>query len=125
VANELIPYEEPGQRVTCQASAGVTGKRFVNISGNRTAGGKYQVAHATAAAAAFGVAVYDAVSGDPVGVIRAGIVPVTAGGTIAAGARVEVGTNGQAVTLASGIAVGTCCDGATNGNDARIALNLL
>jgi hypothetical protein len=59
-----------------------------------------------------------------VGVIRAGIVPVTAGGTIAAGAQVEVGTNGQAVTLASGKAVGTCCDGATNGNDARIALGV-
>jgi hypothetical protein len=124
MANELIPYEEPGSRVTAQASAAVTGKRFVNVSGNRTANGKYQVAHATAAGAAFGVSVYDAASGDPVGVIRVGIVPVTAGGTIAAGARVEVGANGQVVTIASGIAVGICCDGATNGNDARIALSL-
>lgn len=124
MANELIPFEEPGQRVTAVASAGVTGKRLVNISGNRTAAGKYQVAHATAAGAAFGVAVYDAATGEHVGVIRAGIVPVTAAGTIAAGARVEVGTAGQVVTLASGIAVGICCDAATNGNDARIALNL-
>ncbi|GAB7039710.1 MULTISPECIES: DUF2190 family protein [Catenuloplanes] len=125
MANELIPFEEPGQRITAQASATVTGKRFVNISGNRTAGGKYQVAPATAAGAVFGVATYDAASGEPVGVIRSGIVPVTAGGTIAAGARVEVGTNGQAVTLASGVAVGQCVDGVTSGNDARIALNLL
>jgi predicted RecA/RadA family phage recombinase len=125
MANELIPYSEPGQQVTAQATATVTGKRFVNISGNRTANGNYSVAHATAAGSVFGVSKYDAASGDPVGVIRGGIVPVTAGGTIAAGARVEVGTNGQAVTLASGIAVGTCCDAATNGNDARIALNLL
>jgi predicted RecA/RadA family phage recombinase len=125
VANECIPYSEPGQRVNAQASAGVTGMRFVNISGNRTADGNYAVAHATAAGAVFGVSAYDAASGEKVGVIRGGIVPVTAGGTIAAGARVEVGTNGQAVVLASGIAVGQCLDGATNGNPARIALNLL
>ncbi len=125
MANECIPFYEPGQRITAQATAGVTGKRFVNVSANRQTDGSISVAHATAAGAVFGVSTYDAATGEKLGVIRGGVVPVTAGGTIAAGARVEVGTNGQAVTLASGIAVGTCVNGATNGNDAQIALNLL
>lgn len=125
MANECIPYSEPGQRVTGHATAGITGKRFVNVSANRQADNSISVAHATAAGAVFGVSAYDAATGEKLGVIRGGIVPVTAGGTIAAGARVEVGTNGQAVVLASGIAVGTCVTGATNGNDAQIALNLL
>ncbi len=125
MANEAIPYSEPATRVTAHATAAVIGKRFVNISGNRTADGNYSVAPATAAGAVFGVATYDAAIGDKVGVLRGGIVPVTAGANIAAGARVEVGTNGQAITLASGIAVGQCLDAATTGNDARIALNLL
>jgi predicted RecA/RadA family phage recombinase len=124
VANECLPYYEPGRRVTCQATATVTGKRFVNVSANRQTDGSISVAHATAAGSVFGVSAYDAATGEKVGVLRGSgfVVPVTAGGTIAAGARVEVGTNGQAVTLAAGIAVGICVTGATNGNDAQIAL---
>lgn len=124
MANEAIPFYEPGRRLTAQATANVTGKRFVNISANRQADGSLSVAHATAAGSVFGVAAYDAASGSKVGVLRGSgfVVPVTASGTIAAGARVEVGSNGQAVTLASGIAVGIAVTGATNGNDAQIAL---
>ncbi|GAA3781229.1 DUF2190 family protein [Micromonospora maritima] len=124
MANEAIPFYEPGRRITCHATAGVTGKRFVNISANRQSDGNFSVAHATAAGAAFGVAAYDAATGEKVGVLRGSgfVVPVTAGGTIAAGARVEVGSNGQAVTIASGIAVGIAMTGATSGNDAIIAL---
>lgn len=122
MANELIPYYEPGKDITCQATAAVTGKRFVAVSGNRQTDGSISAAHATAAGAILGVAKYDAASGAKFGVARGGIVPVTAGGTIAAGAQVEVGSNGQAVTLASGKAVGYCVNGATSSNDAQIAL---
>lgn len=125
MANELIPFYEPGKRITCQATAAVTGKRFVIITANRQADGSLSAAHATAAGAALGVSTYDAAIGEKFGVIRGGVVPVTAGGTIAAGARVEVGTNGQAVTFASGIPAGICVNGATSGQDAQIALTLL
>ena len=124
MANECIPFYEPGGNVPCHATAGVTGCRFVNISANRQADGSISVAHATAAGVAFGVSKYDAATGEKVGVVRGPgfIVPVMAGGTIAAGARVEVGTTGQAVTIAAGIAVGIAVAGATNGVLAQIAL---
>lgn len=124
MANECIPFYEPGRRVTCHATAGVTGKRFVGISGNRQTDGSVSVAHATAAGAAFGVAAYDAATGEKVGVLRGSgfVVPVTAAATLTAGQRVEVGANGQAAVLASGIPVGIVVTGATSGTDAQIAL---
>ncbi len=123
MANECVPYFRPAANITGHATANVTGKRFVAVSNNLQTDGSISVAHAAAGAKAFGVVAYDAASGEKVGVLRAGhIAPVTAGGTIAAGAEVEVGSNGQAITLASGKAVGYAVTGATNGNDARIAL---
>ncbi|TAK32342.1 MAG: DUF2190 domain-containing protein [Myxococcaceae bacterium] len=124
MANECIPFKQPGTEVTGQASAAVTGKRFLAITGNMQTDGSITVAHATAAGRICGVAKYDAASGAKVGVIRGSkaVVPVTAGGTIAAGAEVEVGTNGQAVTKSAGVAVGYVETGATNGNDARVVL---
>lgn len=122
-ANVCIPYYEKADKVSAIATASVTGKRFVAISATRssgpgipataqigasdpTEGGNYKVAHASAGAKAFGVAEYDAANGDHLGVIRSGIVPVTSGAAIAAGAEVEVGANGKVITLASGKAVG-------------------
>lgn len=120
--NPCIPFMEPGQTLTAQASAAVTGKRLVNISGNRTTDGNYLVAHATAAGRCIGVASYDAAVGEKVGVLAEGILPVVTGGIIAAGAEVEVGTAGVAVTRATGIPVGVCLDGAASGADARVRL---
>ncbi|WP_418345265.1 capsid cement protein [Rhodococcus pyridinivorans] len=123
MANECTPLFRPGRDVTVLATANVVGKTFVGVSGNRdTASGLIKAVTATAAAKAFGVAAYDAANGKTCPVIRAGIVPVTAGGTIAAGAEVEVGASGRAVTLASGKAVGYAVDGGTSGNDVLIAL---
>lgn len=125
MANECIPFYEPGRRVTCHATAAVIGKRFVMVSGNRQADGSISVAHATAATKAFGVTAYDAALGEKVGVLRGSgfIVPVTAAANLTANQRVEVGANGQAAVLAAGIAVGTVVTGATTGNDAQIALD--
>jgi hypothetical protein len=53
---------------------------------------------------------------------KGSIVPVTAGGTIAFGAEVEVGTGGKAVTIASGKARGRAVEAGTNGNDVMIEL---
>lgn len=125
MANECIPFSEPGRNITGHATAAVTGCRFVMISGNRQADGNISVAHATAATKAFGVSKYDAAIGEKVGIIRGSgfIVPVMAGANLTANQRVEVGTNGQAVVLASGIAVGTVVTAATSGNLAQIALD--
>jgi hypothetical protein len=132
-ANECTPFYEGEGRISCYVGTAVTGKRFVGISGNRQAGpalntstngGNYTIAHATAVSKAFGVSSYDGAVGDilPVIIEPGTVVPVTAGANIAAGAEVEVGSNGQAITLASGKAVGLCVNGATSGNDAEIKL---
>ncbi|MBX7453404.1 DUF2190 family protein [Mycolicibacterium sp. 3033] len=112
----------PGADITAEATAAVTARRFLAISGNRASGGNLSVAHATAAGRVFGVAVTDAASGDLVTVARDGVLKVDAGGTIAAFAEVEVGTAGRVVTKASGIAVGYALTGASNNTVAEIAL---
>lgn len=132
-ANECMPYYEPGTRITGHASAGITGKTFVAPSGNiqsgpllasTSEGGNIVVATCTAGARALGVAGYDVASGEKCPLLTGPgmVVPVTAGGTIAAGAEVEVGSGGKAITLASGKAVGLCLTGATNNNDAMVRL---
>jgi hypothetical protein len=125
VANECTPLFRPGADITCLTTGAVTGKTFVDISATRdTTEGLIKVATATAAGLSFGVAAYDAASGARVPVVRGkgSIVPVTAGGTIAFGAEVEVGSSGKAVTIASGKARGRAVEAGTNGNDVMIEL---
>lgn len=112
----------PGGDITAEATAAVTGRRFVGISGTRAAGGNISVAHAAAGTRAFGVAKHDAATGELVGIARDGVVKVTAGAAIAAGADVEVGTAGRAITATTGKVVGYTVTSATNGADAEIAL---
>lgn len=123
MANECIPFYDEGDEVTCVTTADVVGKTFVDLSAALTTG-LVSVATATAAGKAFGVAVRDVTSGNRVTVIRGCklIVPVTAGGTIAYGAEIEVGTGGKAVTLASGKAVGRALSAGTNNNDVIVTL---
>jgi hypothetical protein len=121
---ECIPFKMPGSDVTGQASATIVGCRFVSISGNMQADGSITVAHTAAGLRALGVSKYDAATGEKVGVYcgKNYVLPVTAGANIAAGAAVEVGTNGQAITLASGVAVGVAETAATSGQPARVRL---
>ncbi|MDT5184592.1 MAG: hypothetical protein QOI29_2750 [Mycobacterium sp.] len=113
---------EPGRDITAQASAAVTAKRLVAISGNRTSGGNLSVAPAAAAGRVFGVAATDAPIGGLVRVARGGAVKVTAAGAVAAFAEVQVAADGKAATLAAGVAVGYALTGAADGTDAEIAL---
>ncbi|WP_029135319.1 capsid cement protein [Nakamurella lactea] len=125
MANEAIPLFRPGSDVTVQTTAAVTGKTFLGVSGARdTTTGLVKVAPATAAGAVFGVAAYDAASGARVPSISGPgtILFVTAGGTIAAGAQVEVGSGAKAVTLASGIAVGQALEAGAANADVLIKL---
>lgn len=125
MANDCIPFEEPGARITGHASAAVTGKRFLKVSGNReTTDNNVRVAHADAAGRIIGVAGFDAAINKKVTVIRGAgmIVPVTADGAIAAFAEVEVGANGKAKTIGGGIPVGVCMTAVIDGADAQISL---
>jgi hypothetical protein len=123
MANDNIGVYEPGQDLSGRCSAAVTGKRFLAITGNR-ANGNIAVAHATAAGRVCGVSKDDAASGDLVSIARGNsrVTVVTAGANIAAFAEVEVGTAGQAITKASGVAVGYAVTAATSGGDAEISL---
>jgi hypothetical protein len=123
VANENAGVYEPGRHITGHATAAITGKRFLKISGNRS-DGNIAVAHADAAGRVCGVSGFDAAINKKVNVVRGNsrVTFVTAGGNIAAFAEVEVGANGTAVTLAAGVAVGYAITAATNGNDAEISL---
>src|SRR5262245_8132936 len=114
----------PGDNITGEATATITAKTFLAISGNRTDGGNIAVAPAAAAGRIVGVARNDAASGEFVAVARGNsrVVKVTAGGSIAAFAEVEVGANAKAVTKASGVAVGYALTAATSGADAEISL---
>lgn len=142
MANECIPYFEPADRVTCHATAALTGKRFCDISGDVQAGGGLkglagdplaagvasliQVGAPTAAVRAFGVAYRDTASGGEVEVIRGKgwIVPVTASNaTITAGVEVEIAdTTGRVKTLATGVAVGKAVSSCAANGDVLVAL---
>lgn len=115
---------DPGATITGEATATVTARTFVAISGNRTAGGNIAVAPASAAGRICGVAGNDSAIGGLVTVVRGNsrVVKVTAGGNITAGAEVEVGSAGKAVAKSEGIAVGYAITGASSGADAEISL---
>lgn len=125
MANECKPLFRPGQEVTALTTADVVGSTFVGVSATRDASsGLVKVATCTSAAKAFGVATYDAKSGTTLPVQRGGLLFVTAGGAITAGAQVEVGSNGKAVALASGVAVGQALETGSNNNPVLIALDI-
>lgn len=123
LANECIPFYEPGDRVTAKAGSTVTGKQLVAVSATRDSDGRIVVAPATAAGRVFGVASHDAATGEVVTIIREGIVPITAtNATISAFGEVEVATGGKVVAKSSGVAIGyVITDCAANG-EAQVAL---
>lgn len=123
MANECIPLYSPGQDISAVTTGAVTGKTFVDYSAAMTTG-LPSVNTATAAGKVAGVAAYDAASGSRVAVIRGKgqIVPLTAGGTIAALAEVEVGTSGRPVTFAAGVKVGRALSAGTVGNQIWVEL---
>ncbi len=89
------------------AVADLTRLRFVGFDGNVAAAG----------AKALGVAEVNAAAGEQASVSTHGIHLVTAGGAIAAGAEVEVGAGGKAITKAAGIGNGYTLDAAAADGD--------
>jgi len=136
-ANICVPLFKGGEKdITVRATAAaVVGKTFAKLSDAFESGpvittavlpatydgGNVPAITCPAGERCSGVFAYDAAITTVVPMIRAGkghaIVPVTAGATITAPAEVEVGANGKAITLASGIAVGRATtDGVLNGD---------
>src|SRR5580765_1435351 len=138
MANDCVPFFEPGQHLTATAKAAITGKRCVQIAGDRAGGPGftgvesrlYTVGMPNTAGALgagkriFGVAGYDTPIGGDVKVIRGGIVPIKSGAAINAGVEVEVDANGQVITLAAGTPIGLAVAACASGADAEILLYL-
>lgn len=149
MANDLVPYKEDGDDITGYAVAAITGKRGVQIaaakpvgekaegnpgliaSGTPTGGGgTYRVALPSGAGAnggagkmIFGVSKYDqTVIGKLVGIIRGGIVPITASAAITAGQGVQIAADGTVVPFTTGVMIGIACDDCANGADCEVAL---
>lgn len=104
----------PAQTLSVLATAGLTANRFVTATGAVPAAG----------ANALGVALSDAASGAQVPIVTLGTATATAGGAIAAGAAVEVGTAGKVITRTTGVAVGRALE-AASGDGASIEINLI
>lgn len=92
-------YQIPNLRFSLPAGGAVARRRFVNVNSN----GEGVIA--TAAGAAIGTSMNQAATGEVLE-IADGITIVEAQAAIAAGADVQVGTLGRAVTKTSGIGVG-------------------
>lgn len=135
--NEAIAYYDPGDDITCHASAAVTGRRFVRPSGAKQVasqalatdglGGTIPVAHAGAGLKPLGVSAYDqpTVNGKLPVMRGHKVVPVETGAAIAAGAEVESDATGRAITLATGKACGICLNApSAAGQIAIVALDL-
>jgi hypothetical protein len=133
-ANEGMAFKRPGEDLTFKATAAVTGKRFVKVSGNRTGGGAgglstdlanvYQMQQSGAGEQAVGVSKYDVANGSLGGCYTAGIVSVTAGATLTAGQAVESSATGAAVPLSTGVKLGVVMTGCASAGEAEILLNL-
>lgn len=121
---EAIVFMRPGNDIPCTATAAVSGKRCVNISGDQQTDGTVSVATAAAAGLILGVAAFDAAIGGKVTVIAGAgtVVPIVAEAAIAAGAEVQVGAAGGVITKAAGVAIGRALTGAANAADAKIRL---
>ena len=125
--NLKAPLFEGGSRLSIKATGAITGGRFVKAGGfasgpglnTSLAGGAINAAHAGAGTRATGVAESDVANGaDGIMFCGAGmIVPVTAGAAIVAGAEVEVGTAGKAITLNTGRPCGQAINAAAADGD--------
>ncbi len=93
---EYLPILSPGQSLTLKASATITGRQVVAVSGSGT------VAPAGAnSTAVVGVAAFDAVLNDNVTIFAGGVQAVTASGAITAGDLIVSAAAGQVSSLAA------------------------
>lgn len=123
MANDAVPYWDPADTITGYASAALTGKRFVRVTGART-DGLPTLAVPAAGDRCVGVASRDVALGGKVMFATEGVWPVTAGAVLTAGQEVQTDADGRAIPLAAGKALGVVLDDVANGADAPIKLAL-
>lgn len=121
--SENIPYFRPGQEVTAQATSDLAVNTFVKIVSGGS-GTRPHVAPAEAGDVAFGIAGRDAAEGAYVRIVRDGIAPAIAGGSITANAPVYVGADGKAVADGTENPVGIATADAEADGYVPVALNL-
>jgi hypothetical protein len=110
---EVIAIYDPGQDVTVEATAALTGGRCVGVPSGRNAGGPGGISDTgdgnlrcglpAAGAPIFGVASLDAAIGRKVDVLRPPkVVPIECSAAVAAGAEVMTGADGRVATRTAG-----------------------
>lgn len=124
-ANQLFEFFSDSSAITAKASGAIVGKTFVKL----VAGSKDQeplVATAGAGDRPYGVAAWDAASGEHLTIVRKGVVTVTAGAALTVPTAVAVGANGKAVVVgaAPAVAYGDLHGDCASGADAAVALSL-
>lgn len=93
---DYVPKFTPGQAITSQASAAITGGQLVAVSGSGT------VAKTAGASTAWvGVAAFDAANGDKVTIHKGGVQRIVASGAITAGDQVISAADGKVASLAA------------------------
>lgn len=110
---------KPGQAITRQASAQVTGGQLVYVSGVGTV-----APTAGAVESWLGVAAFDAANGGQVTVLKGGVLKVTASGSITAGDAVIPAATGKVATRGADTnyarVVGVALTTATDGNAVEV-----
>lgn len=115
---EYLPLFTPGKAFTLKASAAITGRQLLAITGAGTVGPA-----GAASAAWIGVASNDTAANDSVTVFAEGVQEVVASGAIAAGDAVIAGAAGTVATNASPTAqnlVGIALNSAANAALVRV-----
>lgn len=90
---DYLPKFKPGEAISRVLTGTVTGGQLVTVAGAVAGAG---------AADWLGVAAFDGVSGDLIGVYSEGVQRLTAAAAITAGARVKCAAAGQVTTLTAG-----------------------
>lgn len=121
--NPVFEYFNDSDRLTCVAGAAIVGKTFVKLAASSDPQ-EPRVVPAAAGDRPFGVAQCDVKNGEPVTVYRRGVVSVTAGAALAAGAVAVAGADGKAAASVDTNGYGTVLADAANGADAAVALAL-
>ena len=93
---EYVPLYKPGQTITSQASATITGGQLVAVSGVGTVGPA-----GAASTAVIGVAAFDVVNGDKLTIHVGGVQRLLPTSTVTAGDPVIAGAAGAIVTAAA------------------------
>lgn len=104
MANDCIPYFEPGERISGEATGTIEGKRFARCTAAPGAKGLFKFTRCGAGEKADGVNVWDVTVGALLSLIGSPgmIVPVTSGAAITAGTEVASDASGRAVSVDSG-----------------------